>query len=260
MKNFRRVSGLFVVVVFWGFIAVSFFMNYMQIQTVQANDLETMGKTQFAWVTGALTPTAYLPIVVVPEPLLYVFDDFSDPGSGWDIYDGWLAATEYKDGEYRIVSAQGAVYKGSANHEVENFEVSVDCRLEDEDIYFNGTGYCAITFGNSATGVHEFAIDSSKNWYLYHIDNLPYLAPYDNLNYTLLVSGSSSDINSALLGNRLKVNRQDGQVTLSINGVTVYQNAIVYSGKAYISLKSVSIRQNSYGYDARFDNYELIEK
>lgn len=211
------------------------------------------------WVSGVVTPQLYLPIVMKPVDPIYIFDDFSDPNSGWKEFDGSLAATLYDNGEYRIVSAVGAVWRGDAYHQAEDFEVSVDCRLDDEGIYFNGTGYCIIVFGNSATGVHEFAIDSAHNWYLYHIPSLPFLAPYEYEEYTLLASGNSGAIRSALTGNHLRVIRQNGAITLFVNDTQLYNGSITYSGKAYISLKSLPIQQNSWGYDARFDNYELIE-
>jgi hypothetical protein len=259
MNMYRRMfywfgSGIIVVIV--GVTC----LNFLGSQSVVASGIDLIDPTLPENNAEVLTPTAYLPIVIKPQELIHITDDFSDPNSGWDVYDG-VAGAEYINGEYRLVSTyQNGVAKGSAGHEVESFEVSTDCRLEDEAPFFNGSGYCVITFGNGGTGFHEFAIDSNKNWYLYHVPQLGYLTLYTDSNYTLLASGSSNSIQSALNGNRLKVIRENGNVSLNVNGVALYQGAIVYSGKAYISLKSQSLLQNSYGFDARFDNYELIEK
>lgn len=260
MKTYRRGSYLIIIGVV-ALLMANLLLEHLNTGSVHARSLINEQEQVQKGYSGELTPTAYLPIVIKPRELLHIVDDFSDPNSGWDTYDSYVAGAEYLNGEYRIVSAnQRSVANGSAGHELESFELSVDCRLEDEGVYFNGSGYCGITFGNSASGIHEFVIDSQQNWYLYHVPDLPYWATYDDSNYTLLASGLSSHIHSGLVGNRLKVDRQNGNVMLSVNGAMLHQGAISYSGKAFISLKSHSYLQNSFGFDARFDNYELIEK
>ncbi len=64
-----------------------------------------------------------------PDQILFE-DDFSDPSTGWDIYEDEYGRSDYEDGGY-VVEAykEGEYYWGSAYRNFENIRVDVDVRM-----------------------------------------------------------------------------------------------------------------------------------
>jgi hypothetical protein len=177
-------------------------------------------------VGGART---YLPIVLNNYiPGLLYFDDFSDPNSGWPIWDGSDYSFDYNDDNYRIQLKRDYyaawAWQGFA---------CTDCTIEVEA--WRSTG------ADSSYGI-VFGLNSSGDkFYIFYVE--PGRREYGLQRYdegawvTLIPYTYSSYINSYYSHNRLKVTREGSQIKLYVNGhhLTTHSDS-VYVGNPYVGV------------------------
>jgi hypothetical protein len=117
----------------------------------------------FVCLLAACTPATPLPPTLTPTPLGEVLfqDDFSDPNSGWDQYNGMLGLTDYANGAYRIaVNEAGRLFWANPGQEFTDVSIEVTaqkvsggdqnsygviCRYQSTDSFY------ALTIGSDGT-------------------------------------------------------------------------------------------------------------
>jgi S1-C subfamily serine protease len=103
---------------------------------------------------------------------VFLEDDFSDPGSGWEVGDYETGSVGYKDGAYSVISlGDGATMWGVANRSLDNVVIEVDATQvsagPDNDNDYgvvcreqgNGDGYHLLISGDG-----YYAILKSEGW------------------------------------------------------------------------------------------------
>ena len=117
----------------------------------------------FISLLAACTPAPSLPPTLTPTPSGEVLfqDDFSDPNSGWDQYNGMLGLTDYANGAYRIaVNEAGRLFWANPGQEFTDVSIEVTaqkvrggdqnsygviCRYQSTDSFY------ALTIGSDGT-------------------------------------------------------------------------------------------------------------
>lgn len=194
--------------------------------------------------------TVYLPVTFrnyCPD----FIDDFSDPASGWYVWEDEDASWEYLDGEYRILSKNDYYefyYADAPTCARENYTVEVDARWVGEP----GNSY-GILFGIIGDLDQYYIWDMNTDYQEYG------LWRFDGNEYhTIVPITSSYDINSGNASNHLKVTRYGNKIELEVNGIGLYtwtDNNI--TGATYTAILSSPYE----GYptsDARFDNFSIL--
>jgi hypothetical protein len=181
----------------------------------------------FCVIVGGSVKT-YLPIVLKNHTGQLYLDDFSDPNSGWPIWDGSNCAFDYNNGNYRIQLKRDYwsawAWPGFA---------CTDCTIEVEAWRSSGanSGY-GIVFGLNSSGdqFYSFEIQPGNREYR--------LRRYDEGTWVTLISFTySSYINSYDSHNQLKATREGSQIKLYVNGhyLTSYSDS-TYSGSRYVGV------------------------
>jgi hypothetical protein len=169
-------------------------------------------------------------------------DDFSDPGSGWDVISETYISMGYLNGEYQMTTQLGWGANSTQDLGVSDYRVEVDAHIvQGSD---GGTG---ILFGATADGYYDFEISEGLFGLWRYDDN--------SGNWTTLIDWTQS---SAVLPydqvNRLAVDRKGASMTVYVNGQMLGTvNDGTYTGTA------VGMEVYSYGHyvDGRFDNFLL---
>lgn len=196
----------------------------------------------------------YLPVVSRNfrlVPITVVFDDFSDPGSGWPEVDETDYSTAYVGGEYRIF-VKSPNQGGGAMHP--HFRC-VDCVLEVD------ARYAADAYG--AYGLSFGITEDDESFYLFVIrEDLPGEPPYYEIWKVIggvepdgpLYTAASPHINPGQSTNHLRVVREGEDIRVYING----EHVITVPDDDIIGLFGVGLLAGSgeiSGVDVRFDNF-----
>jgi hypothetical protein len=196
----------------------------------------------------------YLPIIYKPCPLTLAYrDDFSDPDSGWFIFENDNVRYAYVDGEYQLVvkvKNSTAGLTGTSEY-VSEYRLAVDVR--------NATGipgqYGLLFDFSGWTGggydFYTFVIGPSGDYYVYHYHAA---SAQDPRQVTLLTSGWSASIYTGSQTNHLEIIRRSGSIDLYANGQHLASMARDMTGWS----KGLFARSsNVANLDARFDNFEV---
>ena len=195
--------------------------------------------------------THYLPFVVNKFELCSdFFDDFSDPDSGWYVWEDETARWEYLDGEYRILSKDAYFefyYATPPTCRSENYSVEVDSRWVGEPGYSYG-----ILFGIVGDFDQYYIFDvntESQDYGLWY---------FNGTEYIILVPFTESEhVYPGNASNHLKVTKYKEQITLEINGYLLGTWTDYYlSGTTYPAIMSSPYEEIPFS-DARFDNFSL---
>jgi uncharacterized repeat protein (TIGR01451 family) len=204
------------------------------------------------YAQGQLCPvgeyTLFLPLVMKdyspapPCPPDYA-DDFSDPESGWLVYEDADVKYDYTGGEYQIwlknPSAGRWVTPGA---KASDFTVAVSARRT------SGTdGPYGILFGINEDWSELYMVVINEDYY----DILRY-----DSGWTFLASASSPEILTGTAWNRIKVTRDGTAISLYINDqfqTTVYDGSFTGFRRIGLSVYSPS----GSDLDARFDDFAL---
>ena len=175
-----------------------------------------------------------------------IFDDFSNPSSGWPVADTSVNLYEYRNGEYRIYN-KTTDYVGAA---------TADHHLDDIDLAI------AAHQAGSARGTYGLAFginDTFSDYYIFLV--WPDFQEWDLFHYqygsgfTALKSGTSSTILTGNNHNRLRVVKSGDSLTLWVNDVCVFDGTYA----TYTGYRQTGLFAGPYdaGHDARFDDYAL---
>ena len=207
----------------------------------------TIGLAEAQLCTGGAY-TLYLPLVMKdyspapPCPPDYA-DDFSDPESGWLVYEDADVKYDYTGGEYQIwlknPSAGRWVTPGA---KASDFTVAVSARRT------SGTdGPYGILFGINEDWSELYMVVINEDYY----DILRY-----DSGWTFLASASSPDILTGTAWNRIKVTRDGTAISLYINDqfqTTVYDGSFTGFRRIGLSVYSPS----GSDLDVRFDDFAI---
>ncbi len=167
------------------------------------------------WAPGRPTPTDVPVLTPTPSPTpppggRVVFeDDFANPSSGWAVSESADVRRRYVDGEYEItmLSAERFAASGAPRVACANCTVEVTARFAGDAL-----GIAGLMVGeNGQQAIVMFEITSDGRYGV---------ARFDGTNFTTLRALTSSTAIKTGSGetNRLRADRQDGQLTLSANG------------------------------------------
>ena len=207
----------------------------------------TIGYASGEVCTGGLY-SIYLPLIcrdyspAPPCPPDYS-DDFSDPSSGWFIYEDTDVKYGYTGGEYQIwVKNLDDGRWVTPGAKATDFTVAVSARRS------SGTeGAYGILFGISPDWSELYEVSIDQNFYnIWRFDS----------GWTWLAGGISSDILTGTNWNRIKVERDGNDISVWINDQ--FQTTIVdssFTGLRRIGLSAYSPLGSDH--DARFDEFAL---
>jgi hypothetical protein len=188
----------------------------------------------------------FLPVVMRACTPVYA-DDFSNPASGWDVFNSSHSSGEYLNGEYRLVSKDTQHHIGDyPNFQAEavDYDLLVDVR--------NATGVFGsygliFDVSDDATQYYEFDVASDGHYGVFR---------RDPGNWVQLTVSSSGFINQGTVSNRLKVERNGAMINVYANG----QLLTSLSDSTYVGLRHTGVIDFSYdqpNVDARFDNFAV---
>jgi hypothetical protein len=177
------------------------------------------------------------------------FDDFGNPASGWDVVDDSFVSSEYRNGEYRILSKQAGYFylfrAPTCNRQ--NYTVEVDARWAGTP----GSGY-GLIFGLSSDFSQYFLFDINTDYEKFR------LLRRDTSGFTVVVPVTDAPaISGGTASNHLGVTRNGDQIILEVNGTVLG----TWTDAAIGSLTGAGLASSPYGdspvSDARFDNFSM---
>ena len=185
----------------------------------------------------------YLPYVVQRDQRTLLFsDDFSNSGSGWYVYPGYVG---YAAGEYQIIFPSGSIPVYSAPFpaiSVDNYSVEADVRK----ISGGGSEFGLLfDFFSIGPKLYQFDIDPDTQTY------------YLRGNFADLAYGSSTYINPGSSVNHLKVERIGALIKIYVNGhllASVTDSASLH-GKAGVT----GWGPFTGSVEVRFDNFAVYQ-
>jgi len=179
-----------------------------------------------------------------------LFEDFSDPAGGWPIGENDHVRSEYREGEYRILTKQGGYFYlfGAPTCGRAGYTVEADARWVD-------------TPGNSYGLL--FGIQSNfSRYYLYDLNSSARvfrLYRRSPSGFAVIVPPTQSyAIRQGTESNHLRATRSGNAITLEVNGTvlgTWYDGQI--SGLSGVGLVASSSTTMAFS-DARFDNFWVV--
>lgn len=195
------------------------------------------------------TPTAavYLPFVAQNyDPLRLYFDDFSDPDSGWYIYDRGDIKWSYQAGEYEIL-LRNANWWGGASAPI---GAIADCSVEaDMHSQLGSTNSYGLIFGlGDWDHFYVFLVYPNGQYYS--------LWRHDPNWVTIVDWTVSPHVNPPGAANHLKVERTGSRIALHANGhLLTTVNDATYTGYQRVGLYAQT-EADAPG-AVRFDNFEV---
>jgi len=204
----------------------------------------------YEWQPVAVGPNpVFLPMIAQACPSILFLDDFSNPNSGWPVWEDQYVRYEYLDNEYRIL-------------------MKTTERWQAARPYFQGSDYVATVDVRNATGVYgSYGIifglsDDWSQFYVFEIDpngmyaigRYQHYPTYDDLK--VLARGFATIIQMGTATNQLKIERNGSQIRVYANG----QLLNILSDGNYTGSRSVGLIVSSYtqpNVDIRFDNFTL---
>lgn len=187
--------------------------------------------------------TVYLPVIFRNYCPPMFADDFSDPTSGWPVFDNGNRRYEYLNNEYRILLRNTDSWSGARpGFEASDYNLTVDVR--------NATG----NFGDYGL-LFGLSDDWSQFYTLVIYPDGDYgIFQHDDGTWTSLADGPSNSINPGITMNRLKVKREGDLIEAYANGELL---ASVSDG-SYTGMRYVGLFVESYdvpNVDVMFDNF-----
>jgi hypothetical protein len=175
-----------------------------------------------------------------------IFDDFSNPATGWPVGEDNDVLTEYLEGEYRVLTKNDAYFYmfRSPGCEHQYFQLEVDARWVGEPGFAYGLVY---GINEDWSQYNLFIINTDYREFGYYVYINDYLNEYSYQ--------STPAIYPSTLPNHLKVTRRFENLILEINGTIVLDT----NDPDNIGPRSVGLVVIPYdGYpiaDTRFDNF-----
>jgi hypothetical protein len=193
---------------------------------------------------GIFRVYSFLPSITRNYCALSYNDDFSDPQSGWPIYQDEDYLYEYLNGEYRIMVKNRDLWAAaSPDYQAADFVAGVEVR-NPSGLY----GTYGILFGLAEDWSHfySFEIDPEGYYGIWRYSDVK--------GWTLLTVNYSSFLNQSTATNSLKVKRDGSTIEVYANDhflTTINDGTFV--GMDYLGLIVSSF--NIPNLEARFDNF-----
>jgi YVTN family beta-propeller protein len=177
-----------------------------------------------------------------------LMDQFNDPSSGWYTGNDREVTTEYRDGEYRVLSKQPYLFLFRApTCERQSYTVEADMRW----VGRSGSDI-GLLVGLTSQFAEYYLIDfntDSQQYAVFHRQNGAF--------YISAYPAVSQAIHPGTQSNHVKVNFTGTQFTVYVNG----QQLTTVSVGSGLGMTSAGLAmapyQNVPGADARFDNFQL---
>jgi hypothetical protein len=201
-------------------------------------------------ITFTPVATVYLPLVVnKPLPPFSYFDDFSDPGSGWDIEDTGDVRVGYQNGEYEIL-LRDALWSASI---LAPIDAVGDCSVEaDIRRHAGSEGLYGLIFGHvDWDHFYIFIVDPDSGDYTVVDEDTGAWMPVIDWTFSPEINWSPD------VANHLKVERKGEQITVYINGnLLTTANDDTYPGCLRVGLYADSASSFD-PVSTRFDNFRV---
>jgi len=191
----------------------------------------------------------------VPTPFpahesLPYYDDFSDPLSGWDIYEDEYGFTKYEDGYYSVRSL--IKEEGMSSYAYRFFAdpvITVDATSVRGP---NSNNYSFFIGCNTQ-------INEDGYWFEVELDGYYYVGKWANGKYESLFSGddyrASNAIRTGKATNHVVVTCARGQLKLEINGEVLFRGSDSTFTEGDINLGAISYEE--LGAEIHFDNLSV---
>jgi hypothetical protein len=193
----------------------------------------------------------YLPIVYRPFTCPDYFDDFSNPASGWFVGEDNKFLSEYLNGEYRVLvkrSNSSYIFDAPTCKRI-NYTVEVDARWIDSSN--KGTSY-GLMLGTVETPRQFYSLELKPDTQEFTIYS------YGRGGWELIVSGSSTAIQTGAAPNHLVVTHRGGTFSAEVFNTHLYTwDDTTDPGEKGLGL-IVASYPNQGNADARFDNFRVI--
>ena len=227
--------------------------NWGSVNSMAVSDIDSDGQSEFLFGSSALIQIDEInitPVYIENLPIIYkaclplYFDDFSNPDSGWPIYDDGIILYEYNNGEYRIlVRPEGSNAGAHSGIQASDYLLNVNVR--------NQTGVAGsygLIFGlQNWSAFYSLEIFPDGYYGIYRYDPYP---PYG----ATLSEGYSSAIYQGIATNHIKVDRNGSSIEAYANGQLLASvSDSTYTGNGYLGLIVFSYEQPRV--DIRFDNF-----
>lgn len=193
------------------------------------------------------THTRFIPMVATAAIPDY-FDDFSDPASGWMVYDDGYVHADYMDGEYRVLSKRpGYAYIFLApTAPRERYAVELDAHWAGS----TGQAY-GIVFGVKPAFAHYYLLFVNTDYREYVLIRVSGGSAFD------ISHGIISQLLPGTASNHLRIVRDGTSIAIEINGqpVAVVEDSHI-QGETHVGVAMMPYSGQSSA-EARFDNFLL---
>lgn len=217
----------------------------------QSNPAEGLRVATVSGSTNPQIPTIVPEIAITQDlgPMILMQDDFSDPTSGWEEYDGTSGRATYTSGGYLVETAEEEkVMWGLANKNYSDIRIDVDA-----------TVLTGPKNGNNGYGV-DCRVQSNDEGYSFYISSDGYfeIMKYQNEEYQHLFDWKTSDaINKGNITNHLTVICQGSHLSLMVNDVLLAEVIDHSFSAGDISLSAISYEDDQTS--VLFDNIIVQE-
>jgi hypothetical protein len=203
---------------------------------------------------AAMQNSIFLPLIsrvhrVLPPGAL--FDDFSDPSSGWPTADEEEYASSYTDGEYRFLVKQveSGGYSYHPTFRAVDCEIQVDVRFGSPNIGVYGLAF-GVTEAQDAGYLFDIRFDFERGRYYWELWKAIEDLPDDPL-----VSGPADSIRGGQSKNTLRVERIGEDILLYANGQLLMQPIPDDELIGNFGVGLVAGAEDVPNVDVRFDNF-----
>jgi hypothetical protein len=177
------------------------------------------------------------------------YDDFSDPNSGWDVFDDEEGATGYSNGYYYSISKmKNTIETGYAYQYFGDTVIEVDAAPVNGP--GNNFGYVVSCRLQSNYGSYAFEVDADgyySVWLFTGTDTSTPLLSGDEWQY-------SSAINQDLVANHLVVTCAGDLLKLEVNGQVLFEGHDSTYSEGDLGLGAVTWDDNNTPAEVHFDN------
>lgn len=192
--------------------------------------------------------TVYVPRVSKLCSSRLYFDDFSNPNSGWKVWENAYGRYEYLNGEYRILAKQAPAWESSfPGFKATNYVATVDVRNTT-----GVSGYAGILFGFAPDWSHFYFFVVNTGG----IAGRYVITQWDQAAAPWIGDGYSGAIHWGTESNRLQLERNGDMIWAYANGelLTIIKDSS-FTGQGYVGL--ITIADPNPNVDSRFDNFTV---
>jgi hypothetical protein len=228
------------------------FIDNNEFGTAYHTALFADGEATLLYYDGVrlLIPADYhvaLPVAFYDYCAHPVVDDFSNPTSGWPIYDTGNTIYRYLNGEYNIYHRKAGSWAAASRGDFWNRSQKVQATGR----IIQNQGVWGLLFGmqNNWSDFYTFEIDPhQQKWFFLRFIN--------GVGWQLINEGSSHSIHSGSAYNTLSITDPYGELIFHINDTIVLTKSFENHRTGYVGLTGASFQNNV---DIRFNDYLFVD-